>query len=65
MGVGVASFCAAAYGIVKTLGSGTARLRGGRRVTRAKNPALYWTNVAALGVLMVLSLVVITIALQT
>jgi len=65
MGVGVASFGAAAFGLVKTLRSGTARLRGGRKVTRTKNPVLYWTNVAALGVLMALSLIVIGIAVHT
>jgi len=65
MGVGVASFGAAAYGLVKTLQSGTARLRGGRKVTRSKNPALYWANVAALAALMVLSLIVIGIAIYT
>jgi len=48
-----------------TLRSGRARLRGRRTVTRTAHPALYWTNVAALGVLMLLSLVVIGIAAHT
>ncbi|HYM18894.1 MAG TPA: hypothetical protein VEU06_10045 [Micropepsaceae bacterium] len=61
--LGVLAFCMGAYAIMATLRSGTARLRGGRKVTRAKNPALYWTNVVALGVLMGLSLVLIGIAL--
>jgi hypothetical protein len=59
--LGVASFCGGAYGLMKTLTSGTARLRGGRRIRREKNPALYWANVVALGVLLVLSVVLIGI----
>jgi hypothetical protein len=47
LGLGFAS-----YTLSKTLRSGTARLRGGRRITRTRNPAQFWMNVLALCVLL-------------
>jgi hypothetical protein len=63
--LGVCGFGAGAYAMIAALRSGSARLRGGRKVTRAKTPYIYWTNIVALCVLMLLSLVVIGIAAHT
>ena len=44
------------YTLSKALRSGAARLRGGRRITRTRNPVQFWVNVAALCVVLALSL---------
>ena len=44
------------YTLSKTLRSGSARLRGGRRITRARQPLLFWANAVALCVLLAVSL---------
>ena len=48
--------------LVKTLETGKARLRGGRTITRARNPGLFRTNVAALCTLILLMLCLLYIA---
>ena len=44
------------YTLIKTVRTGTARLRGGRRITKQRHPRPFWTNVIALSVLLVISL---------
>jgi len=44
------------HSLLKTLRGGTARLRGGRRITRTRHSMLFWANVAALCVLLAVSL---------
>ena len=54
--LGVAGFALSAYSLQTTLKTGTAHLRGGRRITRTHNPSLFWTNVIGLCVALVMSL---------
>ena len=44
------------YALSKTLRTGMARLRGGRRITRASHPALFWASVVGLCALLAVSL---------
>ena len=60
--LGALGICASTFELVKTWRTGSARLRGGRRVLRTRNSGLYWTNFAALCVLLVLSLGLVYVA---
>ena len=60
--LGVLGLCASTLELAKTWRTGSARLRGGRRVLRARNPSLYWTNFTALCILLVLSLGLVYVA---
>ena len=44
------------YALQKALRTGLARLRGGRQITRASHPVLFWANVVALCALLAVSL---------
>ena len=48
--------------LAKTLNTGKARLRGGRWITRSRNPGLFRSNVAALCTLILLMLCLLYIA---
>ena len=54
--IGLVGLGLGGYALLKSLRTGTARLRGGRKITRERNPRLFWTNVIALCVLLALSL---------
>jgi len=47
-GLGVIGVLFAGFSLLRTLVTRTASVRGGRRITRWRNPRLYWTNLAAL-----------------
>jgi hypothetical protein len=46
--LGAIGFYLAGFALLRTLVTRTAKLRGGRRISRWRNPRLYWTNLAAL-----------------
>jgi hypothetical protein len=47
-GLGAIGFFFAGFALIRTLVTRTATTRGGRRISRWRNPGLYWTNLAAL-----------------
>jgi hypothetical protein len=53
--LGVGGMCLGLYGLIHTFTSRAAVLRGGRRVTRERNPHLYWANVLAICALILIS----------
>jgi hypothetical protein len=54
-GLGAIGFLFAGVALVRTLVTRTATVRGGRRISRWRNPRLYWTNLAALCVTVLIS----------
>jgi len=54
-GVGLSGLMLGGYALARTVVTGTATLRGGRRISRARNAQLYWCNVAALCALLLIS----------
>jgi predicted Co/Zn/Cd cation transporter (cation efflux family) len=52
------------YGIYSTIATRTAILRGGRRISRQRNPSLYWANFTALCLLVAISMALIYIGLK-
>jgi hypothetical protein len=65
VGLGILGLLMAAHGLTKTLITGTATLRGGRKISRSRFPRLYWSNVAALCVLLQISAGLIWIGVST
>jgi hypothetical protein len=55
-GLGFLGLILACFALARTLHSGAAKLRGGRRISRQRHAALYWANVAALCVLLLISI---------
>jgi hypothetical protein len=55
IGLGILGMIVGIYGLATTISTERATLRGGRKITRAHNPTLYWANVAAIGVLILIS----------
>jgi len=55
VGAGILGLPMAAHGPTKTFITGTATLRGGRKISRSRFPLLYWSNVAALCALLQIS----------
>ena len=53
--VGLAGLLLGGLGLTRTAISGAATLRGGRRILRRRQPILYWSNVGALCILVLLS----------
>jgi hypothetical protein len=47
-GLGAIGLAFAGVGLIRTLVTRNATLRGGRRISKWRNPRLYWTNLAAL-----------------
>jgi hypothetical protein len=58
-GMGLLGLLLGGIALVTTFATGTAILRGGRRISRTRNAGLYWTNVAALCLLLMMSGVMI------
>jgi hypothetical protein len=57
--LGAAGLALWAFVLWRTLRTGTATLRGGRRISIERQPALYWLYVAAIGVSAIVPLIVL------
>jgi hypothetical protein len=63
--VGALGSILGAYGLYGTMRTRTAVLRGGRRVSLLRSPSLYWVNFAALCLLVVMSMGMIYLGLNS
>ena len=64
-GLGLLGSVLGGYGLYSTITTRTAVLRGGRRVSLQSNPSLYWANFTALCVLIVISMGLIYLGLNS
>jgi hypothetical protein len=65
VGFGLVGLLLGGWGLIRTAISEAATLRGGRKIAREREPGLYWCNVAALCMLILISVGLVILGATT